>query len=180
MELNIGKNLVGSAVAGAVGGFNAHAANIVTALYLATGQDAAQAGTSASCLTFMELTGPTHQDLYVSVTMPSIECGVIGGGTGLPPQRACLRLLGLDGDALGNDAAAELAAPGKKAERLALIVAATVMAGELSLMAALAAGQLVNSHLRLNRSSANLKKDAEKEEEKDKHATSSPSLSTNT
>lgn len=161
VELNVGKNLVGSAMAGAVGGFNAHAANIVTALYLATGQDAAQAGTSASCLTFMELSGETREDLYVSVTMPSIECGVVGGGTGLPPQRGCLQLLGLGRD--GTDS--ELMEPGKKAERLAVIVASTVMAGELSLMAALAAGQLVNSHLRLNRSSANLKGDAEKLEE---------------
>ena len=139
---------MGSALSGAVGGFNAHAANLVTALYLATGQDVAQAGTSASCLTFMELDGENKEDLYIAVRMPSIECGVVGGGTALPAQRSCLDLL-LNG---GGGGAEELAEPGKRAERLAVVVAGTVMAGELSLMAALAAGQLVNTHLRLNRS----------------------------
>ena len=104
----------------------------------------------------MELDGENQEDLYIAVKMPSIECGVVGGGTALPAQRSCLDLL-LKGE--GSDS--ELSQPGKRAERLAMVVAGTVMAGELSLMAALAAGQLVNSHLRLNRSSANLKKDAE-------------------
>ena len=54
VQLNISKNLVGSALAGSIGGFNAHAANIVTAMFLATGQDAAQNMGSSSCLTLME------------------------------------------------------------------------------------------------------------------------------
>ena len=53
VELNIGKNLVGSAMAGSIGGFNAHAANIVTALFLATGQDPAQNVESSNCITTM-------------------------------------------------------------------------------------------------------------------------------
>lgn len=56
VELNIAKNLIGSAVAGSVGGFNAHASNIVTAIFLATGQDPAQNVESSTCLTHMEKT----------------------------------------------------------------------------------------------------------------------------
>ncbi|ERN11526.1 3-hydroxy-3-methylglutaryl-coenzyme A reductase 1 [Amborella trichopoda] len=72
VELNMLKNLAGSAVAGALGGFNAHASNIVTAIYIATGQDPAQNVESSHCITMME---PLNdgRDLHVSVTMPSIE-----------------------------------------------------------------------------------------------------------
>lgn len=72
VELNKLKNLVGSALAGALGGFNAHASNIVTAIFIATGQDPAQNVESSHCLTMLE---PTNdgRDLHISVTMPSIE-----------------------------------------------------------------------------------------------------------
>ena len=72
VELNMLKNLAGSAIAGAMGGFNAHASNIVTAVFIATGQDPAQNVESSQCITMME---PTNggRDLHVSVTMPSIE-----------------------------------------------------------------------------------------------------------
>lgn len=72
VELNMLKNLAGSAVAGALGGFNAHASNIVTAIFIATGQDPAQNVESSHCITMME---PVNggKDLHVSVTMPSIE-----------------------------------------------------------------------------------------------------------
>jgi hydroxymethylglutaryl-CoA reductase (NADPH) len=72
VDLNIVKNLSGSAMAGALGGFNAHASNIVSAIYLATGQDPAQNVESSSCITMMEAVNG-GQDLYVSVSMPSIE-----------------------------------------------------------------------------------------------------------
>jgi len=72
VELNMLKNLTGSAMAGALGGFNAHASNIVSAIYIATGQDPAQNVESSHCITMMEpLNG--GEDLHVSVTMPSIE-----------------------------------------------------------------------------------------------------------
>ncbi|XP_017888223.1 3-hydroxy-3-methylglutaryl-coenzyme A reductase [Ceratina calcarata] len=145
VDVNISKNMIGSAVAGSVGGFNAHAANIVTAIFIATGQDPAQNVGSSNCMTLMEPWGADGSDLYVSCTMPSIEIGTIGGGTGLPAQGACLAMLGVKG------AHADL--PGENASRLARIVCATVLAGELSLMAALTAGHLVKSHLRHNRSS---------------------------
>ncbi|KAF7250567.1 3-hydroxy-3-methylglutaryl-coenzyme A reductase [Varanus komodoensis] len=148
IEVNINKNLVGSAMAGSIGGYNAHAANIVTAIYIACGQDAAQNISSSNCITLMESAGPTNEDLYISCTMPSIEIGTVGGGTNLLPQQACLQMLGVQGASTDN--------PGENARQLARIVCATVMAGELSLMAALAAGHLVKSHMIHNRSKINL------------------------
>ncbi|XP_072228556.1 3-hydroxy-3-methylglutaryl-coenzyme A reductase-like [Leuresthes tenuis] len=146
VDLNISKNLVGSAMAGSIGGFNAHAANIVTAIYIACGQDPAQTVGSSSCITQMESAGSDGEDLYISCTMPSIELGTVGGGTNLPPQQACLQMLGVT---CPNQ-------PGENARQLARIVCATVLAGELSLMAALAAGHLVKSHMIHNRSKTNL------------------------
>lgn len=143
VDANISKNMIGSAVAGSIGGFNAHAANIVTAIFIATGQDPAQNVGSSNCMTLMEPWGPDGTDLYISCTMPSIEVGTVGGGTGLPAQGACLGMLGVKG-AHSDD-------PGQNASKLARIVCATVLAGELSLMAALTAGHLVKSHLRHNR-----------------------------
>lgn len=144
VDLNLSKNMIGSAVAGTLGGFNAHAANLVTALFIATGQDPAQNVSSSNCITIMEPHGESGQDLYISCTMPSIEIGTIGGGTILPAQSACLEMLGVKGS---NDET-----PGDNAKQLAKIVCATVLAGELSLMAALASGHLVRSHLKYNRS----------------------------
>nr|QYV43153.1 HMGR1 [Colaphellus bowringi] len=144
VDLNISKNMIGSAVAGSIGGFNAHAANIVTAMFIATGQDAAQNVSSSNCLTIMEPWGDDGDDLYVSCTMPSIEIGTIGGGTVLPAQSACLKMLHVDGP--NQDS------PGANAKQLARVVCGAVLAGEVSLMAALASGHLVKSHLRYNRS----------------------------
>ncbi|XP_014247324.1 3-hydroxy-3-methylglutaryl-coenzyme A reductase-like [Cimex lectularius] len=146
VDVNISKNLVGSAVAGSIGGFNAHAANIVTAIFIATGQDPAQNVSSSNCMTLMEPWGDEGQDLHVSCTMPSIEIGTVGGGTQLPAQAACLDFLGVRG--------AHDTCPGQNANMLARIVCASVLAGELSLLSALASGHLVKSHLRHNRSSA--------------------------
>ncbi|XP_068752576.1 3-hydroxy-3-methylglutaryl-coenzyme A reductase-like isoform X2 [Montipora capricornis] len=147
-ELNVSKNLVGSAMAGAIGGFNAHAANIVVAVFIATGQDPAQCVSSSNCITLIEPCGPTKEDLYISCTMPSLEVGTVGGGTILSPQSACLKMLGVHGT---HDSE-----PGRNATKLAQIVCGTVLAGELSLLSALAAGHLVKSHLTLNRSTANI------------------------
>ncbi|XP_068562593.1 3-hydroxy-3-methylglutaryl-coenzyme A reductase-like [Cebidichthys violaceus] len=148
VELNINKNLVGSAMAGSIGGFNAHAANIVAAIYIACGQDPAQTVGSSNCITQMELAGPEGEDLYISCTMPSIELGTVGGGTNLAPQQACLQMLGVQGTSSSE--------PGENARQLARVVCATVLAGELSLMSALAAGHLVKSHMAHNRSRTNL------------------------
>lgn len=72
VELNMLKNLTGSAVAGSLGGFNAHASNVVTAVYIATGQDPAQNVESSHCITMMEAVNG-GKDLHISVSMPSIE-----------------------------------------------------------------------------------------------------------
>ncbi|CCK69095.1 hydroxymethylglutaryl-CoA reductase (NADPH) HMG2 KNAG_0B06690 [Huiozyma naganishii CBS 8797] len=143
VDLNITKNLVGSAMAGSVGGFNAHAANIVTALFIASGQDPAQNVESSNCITLMS---EENGNLKISVTMPSIEVGTIGGGTVLEPQAAMLDLLGVRGPHPTH--------PGENSQQLAKIVACAVMAGELSLCAALAAGQLVQSHMTHNRATS--------------------------
>ncbi|RHZ71414.1 hypothetical protein CDV55_108582 [Aspergillus turcosus] len=143
VELNTSKNLIGSAMAGSIGGFNAHASNIVTAIFLATGQDPAQNVESSSCITTMR---NLNGDLQIAVSMPSIEVGTIGGGTILEGQSAMLDLLGVRGSHPTN--------PGDNARQLARIVAAAVLAGELSLCSALAAGHLVRAHMAHNRSAA--------------------------
>jgi hydroxymethylglutaryl-CoA reductase (NADPH) len=79
--------------------------------------------------------------------MPSIEVGTVGGGTVLAPQSAVLEMLGMRG--------ANHALPGHNAQRLARLIAASVMAGELSLMSALAAGHLIRAHMAHNRSTVN-------------------------
>ncbi|XP_037512758.1 3-hydroxy-3-methylglutaryl-coenzyme A reductase isoform X2 [Rhipicephalus sanguineus] len=157
IEVNISKNLVGSAMAGSVGGFNAQAANIVTAIFIATGQDPAQNVTSSNCLTLVEACGAAGQDLYISCTMPSIEIGTVGGGTVLQPQGTMLELLGVRGSSIEE--------PGAHACTLARVVCATVLAGELSLLSALAAGHLVKSHMRHNRSSVNVAQSTAAEDE---------------
>jgi len=141
VELNTVKNFIGSSMAGSIGGNNAHAANILTAIFMATGQDVAQTVESSNCMTIMEKSGT--EDLYISCSMPSIEVGTVGGGTHLAPQSACLDLMGIQG--------ANMDDPGANARLLAKIVCSTVMAGELSLMSALAAGHLVKSHMIHNR-----------------------------
>lgn len=83
------------------------------------------------------------QDLHVSVTMPSIEVGTVGGGTGLSAQRACLEMMGVAGANAEN--------PGENSTNLARITAAVVLAGEISLMSALASNHLISAHMKLNR-----------------------------
>ena len=86
------------------------------------------------------------QDLLVTITMPSIEVGTIGGGTVLAPQQSVLEMLGMKG--------AHPTHPGQNAQKLARLIAAAVMAGELSLLSALAAGHLIKAHMAHNRSPA--------------------------
>ncbi|EGD76971.1 3-hydroxy-3-methylglutaryl coenzyme A reductase [Salpingoeca rosetta] len=138
--VNQNKNLIGSAVAGSLGGFNAHAANIVAALFIATGNDPAQVIESSQCITVLEKEG---EDLHMSVSMPSIEIGTVGGGTSLPAQAAALKMLGCQG--------ANREATGANADTLAHVVASSVLAGEISLIAALATNDLLKAHIDLNR-----------------------------
>jgi len=143
-EVNTYKNLVGSALAGSIGGFNAHTSNIVTAIFLACGQDPAQNIESSNNIVTVEATpdGKGEHDLRVAVTMPSVCVGTVGGGTSLEAQKACLNMLGVHGS--GEE-------PGQHAQQLARIVASTVLCGELSLLAALSSNHLISAHLALNR-----------------------------
>jgi len=113
---------------------------------LATGQDPAQNVESSQCITLMEATN-NGEDLLMTVSMPCIEVGTVGGGTILAPQQAVLEMLGVKG--------AHPTMPGQNAQQLARIIASAVMAGELSLISALAAGHLVRAHLAHNRSTLN-------------------------
>jgi len=137
-EANTRKNLVGSAKAGSLG-FNAHAANVVAAVFLATGQDAAQVVEGSNAITTVEA---REDALYASVNLASLEVGTVGGGTKLPTQREALDVLGVRG---GGDPA------GANADALAEIIAAGALAGELSLLAALASRHLSSAHAELGR-----------------------------
>ncbi|EJG06292.1 3-hydroxy-3-methylglutaryl Coenzyme A reductase [Methanofollis liminatans DSM 4140] len=137
-EVNYRKNLIGSVRAGALG-FNAHAANIIAALYLACGQDAAHVVEGSSCITTAEA---TDDGAYVAVTLPAVQVGTVGGGTGIDTQAACLSLLGVAG---GGEP------EGANAKAFAEIIAAGVLAGELSLLGALAANHLARAHKELGR-----------------------------
>ena len=137
-EVNYRKNLVGSARAGSMG-FNAHAANVVAAMFIACGQDAAHAIDGSTCITTVD---PTESGVYIAVTLPSLPVGTVGGGTGVETQQECLRILGVAGS--GNPA-------GTNARKLAEIIGAGVLAGELSLLGALAAQHLARAHQQLGR-----------------------------
>ncbi len=137
-EVNTRKNLVGSARAGAMG-FNAHAANVVAALFIACGQDAAHSIDGSTCITTVDL---TETGVYVAVTLPSLPVGTVGGGTGVTTQQECLNILGVAGSGTP---------PGTNARKLAEIIGAAVLAGELSLLGALAAQHLARAHQQLGR-----------------------------
>jgi len=124
-----GAFLVGSANNGA------HAANGLTALYLATGQDVANVAESHGGLLYSQLLD--SGDYYWSITLPSVIVATRGGGTGLATQHESLQLLDCVGDG--------------KARKLAEIVGATVLAGEISLASAVIAGDWVTGHENLGR-----------------------------
>lgn len=133
VDINTRKNLVGSAMAGSLG-FNAHAANMVAAVYIATGQDPAQVVEASMTITSCE---SVDGNLYMSVRMPSVEIGTVGGGTRLPTQSDALNMIDCKGE--------------NRSLKFAEIIAVTVLAGELSTLAAQAAGQLGKAHRELGR-----------------------------
>ena len=137
-EGNTRKNLVGSAKAASLG-FNAHAANTVAAMFLATGQDAAQVVEGANAITTMTT---REEGLYASISLASLELGTVGGGTNLDTQSEALDVLGLGG---GGDP------PGANADALAEVVATGALAGELSLVAAFCSRHLASAHEELGR-----------------------------
>ncbi len=138
VDVNTRKNLLGSIRAGSIS-FNAHYANIIAAIFIATGQDVAQVVESSMGYTWAEV---RQGDLYITVTLPSLEVGTVGGGTRLPTQQEALKLLGVAGS--GDP-------PGTNAKKLAEIIAAAVLAGELNLLAVLSTHSLAESHIKLGR-----------------------------
>ena len=112
-----------------------HAANAITAIFIATGQYVANVAESAMGLLYCELT--PEKDLYISMTLPSLIVATCGGGTGLPTQREALESL----DCYGAG----------KVYKLAEIVAGTVLAGEVSLASAISSLDWVSSHDQLGR-----------------------------
>jgi hydroxymethylglutaryl-CoA reductase (NADPH) len=140
-EVQYRKNLLGSAAAGSMG-MNAHYANMVAAFFVATGQDIAQVAEGALGVTCIE--PRPEESAYVSIAMPDVPLGAIGGGTGLQTQREALSLMGVSPDSDN---------PGAAVMRLTEILGATVLAGELSLMGALSSHHLARAHRELGRAS---------------------------
>jgi hydroxymethylglutaryl-CoA reductase (NADPH) len=120
--------VIGHLQAGALG-YNAHYANGLTAMFIATGQDVANVVHAACGVTNFEL----HPDgLFVSVTLPALSVATVGGGTGLPTQREALEIMGCYGAG--------------KAKKFAEVVAAALLGGEISMGAAIASGEFVAAH----------------------------------
>lgn len=141
-NLNIKKNLIGSIAAGSIMSANAHFANMLLAFYLAFGQDAANIVEGSEGLTTTELL--PNGDLEFSVTLPNLILGTIGNGKHLDFARENIRTIGCIND--------DFSAKENGSLRMAEICAATVLSGELSLMAALTnEGALTKSHIRIER-----------------------------
>jgi hydroxymethylglutaryl-CoA reductase (NADPH) len=129
-------------------GYNGHYANGLAALFIACGQDVANVANSAVGITRFEVTAAGN--LYASVTLPSLSVATVGGGTGLGTARECLSMLGCtehggEGGAL----------------KLAEIAAATLLAGELSMGAAIASGEFVAAHEAYGRNRPDMGPDVE-------------------
>ncbi|HZH70845.1 MAG TPA: hydroxymethylglutaryl-CoA reductase [Mariniphaga sp.] len=127
------KQVIGGIMAGTLGA-NGHYANGIAALFLACGQDLANISESCVGYTSVEAIG---EDLYVSVNLPSLVVGTVGGGVSLPTQRECLEMIGCYGTG--------------KSKKFAEIVAATALAGEISLAASIVAGDFVAAHEKYGR-----------------------------
>ncbi|WP_166423484.1 hydroxymethylglutaryl-CoA reductase [Paraglaciecola sp. 20A4] len=125
---------MGSFMAGSINN-GSHSANGITAMFIACGQDAANVAESSAALSFVDV--DAQGDFYIAITIPSLIVATYGGGTALATQKECLEMM----DCFGEG----------KAHKLAEIIGATVLAGELSLSAAVLAGDWVTSHDALGR-----------------------------
>lgn len=131
------KCMMGSVMSGSMG-FNAQYANIIAALFIATGQDPAHVVEGSLGVTTAEIVN--HDDIYMSVYLPDVMVGTVGGGAGLSTQREALELLGVSGSGKGE-----------YATRFAEVIGAAVLAGEISLLSSLAQGTLARAHQTLAR-----------------------------
>lgn len=125
---------MGALMAGSVNN-GAHFANGITAVFIACGQDVANVAESSAGFTYAEIL--PNGDYYFSVTIPSLIVATYGGGTGLATQQECLNVLGCAGKG--------------KVNKLAEIIAAAVLCGDLSLASAIVANEWVSSHEKLGR-----------------------------
>jgi hydroxymethylglutaryl-CoA reductase (NADPH) len=138
-RLNVRKNLIGTMLAGGLRSANAHFANMLLGFYLATGQDAANIVEGSQGLTMAE---ERDGDLYFSTTLPNLVVGTVGNGKGLGFVVENMKRMGLDAER----------GPGENSRRLACLCAATVLCGELSLLAAQTnPGELMDAHRRIER-----------------------------
>ena len=126
----LSKCIMGGIMSGSMG-YNAQFANILAALFLATGQDIAHIAECSIGITTAEVRG---KNLYMSVYLPDLMVGTVGGGTGLSTQKEALAILGV-----------------KQSEQLVRVVGASVLAGEISLLASLSEGTLAKAHICLAR-----------------------------
>lgn len=122
-------SVLGGVQSGSIG-VHGHYANALTALFIACGQDVACVSEASVGVTRMDRT--EDGDLYVSVSLPNLIVGTVGGGTHLPSARECLRML----DCIGEGTA----------PKLAEICAATVLAGEVSIIGSMSAGDFAQAH----------------------------------
>ena len=127
-------SVLGGVQAGSIG-IQGHFANALAGLFIACGQDAACVAEAAVGLTRVDVTA--GGDLYISVKLPNLIVGTIGGGTHLPTARECLAMIGCYGEG--------------KARKFAEVCAATVLAGEISLIGAIAAGDFSRAHAHYGR-----------------------------
>ena len=127
----LAKCMIGSAISGSLG-FNLHFANVAAAFFIATGQDPAQVVEASLGMTICKIT--KNGDLHISIFMPSVMIATIGGGTKLLTQQSMQKLIGV-----------------KNKTELARVLGATILAGEISLLAAQTSGTLASSHQKLGR-----------------------------
>ncbi|MEM9969253.1 MAG: hydroxymethylglutaryl-CoA reductase [Pseudomonadota bacterium] len=138
-QLNLEKNLIGGTVAGSLRSANAHFANMLLAFYLATGQDAANIIEGSQGIVHAEARADS---LYFSCTLPNLIVGSVGSGKGNEVVEENLTRLGCK----------EERSPGNNARRLAVLCAATVLCGEISLLAAQTnPGELMRTHFKMER-----------------------------
>lgn len=140
----LAKCMIGSAMSGSLG-FNAHFANVAAAIFLATGQDAAHVTEASMGITTTKVL--KNGDLYFSVYLPDLMVGTVGGGTNLATQKEALSILGVSGAMPAGRQGNE----GKNSQKFAEIIAAAVLAGEISLLASLSEGTLAKAHEKLAR-----------------------------
>jgi hydroxymethylglutaryl-CoA reductase (NADPH) len=127
-------SLVGGIQSGSIG-VQGQYANGLTALFIACGQDVACVAEASVGVTRLDI--ESCGDIYISISMPNLIVGTVGGGTGLPTQQECLAMLGCTGTG--------------SARKFAEICASTILAGEASIIGALSAGDFTKAHIRYGR-----------------------------